>query len=192
MSAVPEQIAYTPEDLLTLPDVEGYELVDGQLVEKPMGFRASRVGGRLYTRLYLFSEEHQLGWVLPADTSYQCFPDAPKKVRKPDVSFIRAERLPADDEPEGHCPLAPDLAVEVVSPNDVFKDISSKVGEYLAAGVRLVWVIDPVLQRVLVYRADGSGSILNASDDLSGEDVVPGFVVRIGELFRPPTGVEKG
>lgn len=128
--------------------------------------------------------------MLPADASYQCFADDPTKVRKPDVSFIQASRLSASERPTGHCQIAPDLAVEVVSPNDLFEDVSRKVEEYLAAGVRLVWVIDPKAERVFIYRHDESATILTNKDSLDGEDVVPGFLCAIADLFKPPAGVE--
>ena len=99
-----------------------------------------------------------LGWVAGADASYQCFPAAARQVRKPDASFIRIDRLPAGEEPEGHCPIAPDLAVEVVSPNDLYSEVEEKVDDYLAAGVRLVWVIDPPTRTAHVHRAGGGVS----------------------------------
>jgi len=181
---------YTPEDLLALPDRDKvYELVDGQLVEKPMGFRSSRIAGRLCQTLANYCDVKRLGWVLPQETSYQCFPSAPNRVRKPDGSFIRRERLPLDQEPEGHCRLAPDLAIEVSSPNDEFDDLEERVSEYLTVGVRLVWVVSPVGQRVFVHRAAGPGAILRADDELSGEDVLPGFRCPVRDLFLPPPGV---
>jgi Uma2 family endonuclease len=126
--------------------------------------------------------------VLPSDAGYQCFPDDPGKVRKPDVSFIQAARLAVEDEPAGWARIAPDLAVEVVSPNDLFEAVSIKVREYLAAGVRLVWVIDTATQMVYVYPHDRRGEILTQDDDLSGGDVVEGFHCRVADLFAPPTG----
>jgi len=108
----------TPEALLAMPDGAAYELVDGELIERQMGFRSSRIGGRLFRILDVHCDREQLGWVLPSDVGYQCFPDDPHKVRKPDVSFIRADRLSAHDEPEGWATLAPNLVVEVISPND--------------------------------------------------------------------------
>jgi Uma2 family endonuclease len=181
---------FTPEDLLALPDAVRYELVDGQLVERPMGFQSSRIGGQLFFLFRAYCDERGLGWVLPADASYQCFPDAPNKVRKPDVSFIRAEKLPADEEPEGHCRIAPDLAAEVISPNEIFQEAINKVGEYLDAGVRLVWIIHPPSRTVLIFRPDGSAAILRGAGELSGEDVVPGFRCSLDELFRPPHGTQ--
>jgi Uma2 family endonuclease len=180
---------FTPEDLLALPDAVRFELVDGQLVERPMGFFSSFVGGRLFFLLTAYCDTKGLGWVLPADAGYQCFPNAPAKVRKPDVSFIDARRLPAGDAPQGHAHLPPDLAVEVISPNEVFADAIRKAGEYLEAGGRLVWLIDPATRTALIFRQDGSGTILRGGE-LSGEEVVRGFRCTLDELFRPPHGTE--
>src|SRR5262249_43923127 len=142
MSTIAEK-TYTPEDLLSMPDRKNYELVDGHLVERNMSVLSSWVGGRLHRILDGFVEDHDLGWAWPADLGYECFPDAPGKIRKPDVSFIRKERLPEGPTSEGYVDIAPDLAVEVVSPNDLAYEVEAKVVEYLNAGVPLVWVIDP-------------------------------------------------
>lgn len=154
-----------------------------------MGFRSSRIGLKMSTLLLIHCEREHLGWVLPSDAGYQCFPDDPGKVRKPDVSFIRADRLSVEDEPEGWATIAPDLAVEVVSPNDLFEAVAIKVNEYLSAGVRLVWVIDTATERVHVYRHDGRGEILTSADELNGEDVVAGFRCTVADLFAPPHSV---
>jgi Uma2 family endonuclease len=130
-----------------------------------------------------------LGWALPSDAGYQCFPDDPNKVRKPDVSFIRADRLSVRDEPEGWATIAPDLVVEVISPNELFEAVAIKVNEYLAAGVPLVWVIDTATRKVYVYRREGRGEILADTDELSGEEIVNGFRCRVADLFTPPAGV---
>lgn len=179
---------YTPETLLSMPDGDQYELVDGELVERQVGFRSSYIGGKMFHFLAAHCEQHQLGWVLPADAGYQCFPDDPDKVCKPDVSFIQSVRLAAEDAPEGWARIAPDPAVEVVSPNDLFEAVSIKVREYLTAGVPLVWVIDTATKMVYVYHRDRRGEILMQDDELSGEDVVEGFHCRVADLFTPPTG----
>ncbi len=189
MSVPSQQTTFTPEDLLHMPDGKSLELVNGQLVEKNMGFKSARIGIRIAALLNDCAETNGLGWVNGADAGYQCFPDDPSKVRKPDVSFIRAERLSAAEEPTGHCKIAPDLAVEVVSPNDEFSQVSIKVHQYLDAGVRLVWVVDPVGEEVLVYRPDDTRAMLTGKDHLEGEDVVPGFRCLVADLFKPPAGV---
>ena len=176
---------FTAEDLLRLPNSINFELVDGQLVERKMGFESSWIGGQLFLLLAAFCNARRLGWVAPADASYQCFPDDPEKVRRPDVSFVRLDRLPGGP-PKGHCGIAPDLAVEVISPNELYSDVEVKVDEYLAAGVRLVWVVDPLSRSVRVHRADGTVTDLREADELSGEDVVPGFRCAIANLFASP------
>lgn len=187
MNSVAVKTRFTPEDLLLLPDkgVE-YELVDGELVERKMGCESSWIGGELFYLLRIFCAANSRGWVLPADASYQCFPDAPDKVRRADVSFIRLGRLPGEQLPRGHCRIAPDLAVEVISPNELLYDAEDKVAEYLAAGVRLVWVIVPPRRIVHIYRADGTGGLVRENGELDGEDVVPGFRCKVADLFHDP------
>lgn len=137
-----------------------------------------------------FVEGRRLGWTPSSECGYQCFPDDPRKVRKPDASFITGARLSADQLNEGHVKIPPDLAVEVVSPHDLFGEVQRKVGEYLRAGVRLVWVVAPEERTVLVHRPDGTASRLEEEDELSGEAVLPGFSCRVGDLF-PPRATEQ-
>jgi len=173
----------TPEDLLAMPDGEGYELVDGQLVSRKMGAESSFVGGRLYWRLAPFSEEHDLGITWPADNGYQCFPHQPSLVRRPDVSFVRFGRLPGDVPPKGWVKIPPDLAVEVVSPNDGAEKVEEKLADYRKARVPLVWIIYPEARVARVHRIDGPPSYLLEHDDLSGEDIIPGFRCPLREIL---------
>jgi Uma2 family endonuclease len=184
MSALTVERLYTPEDLLTLPDGERYELVDGRLVEKQMGAYASGVAVRLTYQLQHWNTRHRSGHLYDSECGYQCFPDNALKVRKPDISFVRRDRLPGGRTPQGHFRIPPDLAVEVVSPNELHWEVEQKVHEYLAAGVPLVWVVEPELRTVQVIRQDGSATRLRADDTLTGGDVLPGFECRVGELFE--------
>lgn len=184
------QTHYTPEDLLKMPDGDRYELVNGHLVERTMSLWSSYVAGEVYGRVRNHCRQHQLGWPLPEGTTYQCFPGDPAKVRRADVSFFRLGRISAEQAlAEGHVRIAPDLAVEVISPNDVLYDVHAKVAEFLSAGVRLVWVVNPQTRWVEVHRAEGTGTILRENDELDGEQVLPGFRCRVGDLFLPPAGV---
>jgi Uma2 family endonuclease len=182
---------YTPEDLLAMPDGKRFELVRGRLVERNMGAESSEIGGNLYFRLRLFCQEHDLGIVWPADNGYQCFPHAPGLVRRPDVSFIRRGRLPGDVSPKGWVRIPPDLAIEVVSPNDPAEDLEEKLRDYRKAGVPLIWVIYPELRMARVLRRDGTPADLEEADILSGEDVIPGFQCSLRDILpRQSTAVE--
>lgn len=189
MNLLLPQPVITADDLLALPDGDRFELLDGKLVELPVGTQSSYIGLRLSRLLASFCENPFIGWVLPADASYQPFPDRPNLVRKPDVSFIRAGRLPNEMLPEGHTRLAPDLAVEVVSPNDLYYEVVQKMAEYRLARVRLVWLIAPPTRTAQIRRLDGTLAEVGEDGELSGEDVIPGFRCSVRELFQPPTFV---
>src|SRR4051794_9073614 len=157
--AIATERRYTPEDLLTLPDGERFELVNGILVEKKMGTEAGGIAATIIGLLFIWNQRTHQGRVVSAEGSYQCFGDDADRVRRPDVSFLRTERLPGGVLPRGHSQVAPDLAVEVVSPNDLYSEVRAKIEEYFRAGVRLVWVVDPETQSVEVLRVDGSGAL---------------------------------
>jgi Uma2 family endonuclease len=190
MSTLAAQKKYTPADLLKMPDGNRYELVNGQLVEYPMSFWSSYVAGEMHARLREHCRSNQLGWAVPEGVTYQCFPQHPERVRKADASFIRRDRLSAAQATaEGHLPVAPDLAVEVLSPNDLAYEVDAKVQDYLGAGVHLVWVVNPEARVVQIHRAQGTGEILREQDVLDGEEVLPGFCCRVADLFQLPPGV---
>ncbi len=189
MSVLAEKIAITPDDLLAMPDEKDYELVDGRLVERKMGAISSWIGGELFFYIRLYLKDHPIGTLWTSDSGYQCFPENPSKVRRPDVSFIKNGRLPGDQIPRGWVQIAPDLAVEVVSPHDLASEVDEKVMEYLRAGVSLVWVINPDVRVVRVHRADFTSAFLTENDNLQGEDVLPGFACRVGALFPPNAAV---
>jgi len=192
MSTVAEQ-TYTPEDLLTMPEGEKYELVDGQLVERKMSRVSNWVAGQVYQIVDSFVQKLELGWVWVADQGYVCFPNSPGKVRKPDVSFVRKERLPdALTSDAGYVYIPPDLAVEVVSPNDEAREVENKVVEYLGVGVPLLWVIFPESRTAYMHRGDGSVVRLREEDELNGEKVLPGFRFRLSDVFPKKPAGENG
>jgi Uma2 family endonuclease len=176
----------TPDDLLTMPDGDLYELVDGQLVELPMSSIASVVAGNLITELNIFQRPLNLGWVFGIDCGFQCFPHDPNRVRKPDVAFVRKERIPGGILSKGDVKVAPNLAAEVVSTHDLFSEVMEKVEDYLAAQVPLVWVIHPETRSAQVFRLHGSPSYLHEEDELDGEGAVPGFHMRLGDILPRP------
>jgi Uma2 family endonuclease len=148
-----------------------------------MGVKSNWVATRLVSRLDRFCEAQRIGWALTSEAGYQCFPHEPERVRKPDVSFIRYGRLPGGVLPEGWAKIPPDLAVEVVSPNDLVDALDEKLQDYEKAGVPLIWVIYLGSRQVMVYRGDGSVSRLRENDEISGEDVIPGFRCTVREIL---------
>lgn len=185
MNATASPTQLTPEDLLAMPDEKAYELVDGQLREREGCALSSWIGGLIYAPLSAYARAHGMGLVWPADNAFQCFPSDLDKVRRPDVSFIRRERLPADILRQGYVQMAPDLVVEVISPNEQGYEIEEKISDYLSAKVPLIWAMYPTAPVVMVYRPDSSVSRLNSKDELSGEQVLQGFTLWLADLFRP-------
>jgi len=173
----------TAEDLLANPvPNKCTELVAGHiLVREPSGYRHGCVAAQLQFAITSHARQHVLGVVLAAETGFTLFRN-PDTVRAPDVAFIRTERVPASP-PRGYAEFAPDLAVEVLSPSDRAGRVLGKVGDWIDAGARLVWIVDPERRIARVYRADGTQSFLAADDVLDGEDVLPGFTARLADMI---------
>jgi Uma2 family endonuclease len=158
------------------------ELVRGECIEmSPTGGRHGRLTARLTTFLSRHVEDHGLGAVYGAETGFLIERD-PDTVRAPDVAFVAADRVVETDE---FLPLAPDLAVEVLSPHDRYGDVDEKLHQWLAAGARHVWVVDPAAERVQVFRRDDHPLDLGPGETLDGSPVLPGFTLVIDELFAP-------
>jgi Uma2 family endonuclease len=173
----------TAEELLqkNIPN-KRTELVRGRLiVREPAGYSHGRVTMNLTVRLGAHVEGTGCGQLVAAETGFTLF-RAPDTVRAPDVGFVRRERLP-DPATIGFPEMAPDLVVEVLSPDDRPGETLAKVGDWLEAGARLAWVIDPQRRLARVYRADGTESPLAESDALDGEDVLPGFNCQLGAIL---------
>lgn len=173
----------TVDDVLKIHAQEKrlYELVDGVLVEKAMGLRESFLAIALSSILWSFVKPRKLGIVsgeagmLRLDSGL---------VRIPDVAFISWERLPNRQIPREPVPLlAPDLVVEILSPSTTPAEMARKRQEYFAAGVRLLWLIDPEARTVAVYTAPEAARELSAMETLDGGDVLPGFRLSLQELF---------
>jgi len=188
---MPAEHAYVPDmpQLMTAEELlytnvpnKRAELVRGVLVvREPAGGRHGRVTNELSRTIGNHVHAHALGAVYAAETGFT-LARRPDTVRAPDVAFVRRERLP-DPEPTGFPDLAPDLVVEVVSPGDRAGEILAKVADWLSAGTRLVWVVDPERRLARVYRADGSEQIVEEADRLLGEDVLPGFSCPLASIL---------
>jgi Uma2 family endonuclease len=128
-------------------------------------------------------ETNDLGVVFAAETGFKLASD-PDTVRGVDIAFVSKARLEAVGEVEGYWPEAPDLAVEVISPSDTYTGVEEKVTEYLQAGAKAVWVVNPRRRTITVYRSLNEITILTEQDTLDGGEVVPGFRCRVSEVFR--------
>lgn len=182
----------TVEDLEALgSEAERYELIEGVLRERvPMGGRHGVIEVRILVPLSTWAEPRRLGTVFPSDT-HSVILRNPDVTLISDVAFVRAERLPPEAIGEGFVPVPPDLAVEVVSPSDRPGEVQEKIEQYLAAGVPLVWRVDPHRRTVTVHTPGQPPVTLGEGDTLDGGQVVPGFTLPVADIFalvpRSPT-----
>ena len=174
----------TADDLLRLSSdgVRG-ELIRGALSETtPTGHEHGQIAARLVVRLGNFVQPRKLGILTVSDSGVQLEHD-PDTVREPDVAFFSAEKSPPDERVTGYAQVAPDLAVEIVSPSDRLSAVNDKALMWLRYGVRLVWVVRPDERRVDVHRDGHPVAALTESDALDGLDVLPGFSCPVREVF---------
>ena len=174
----------TAEQFMEMPDIPGkrFELVNGEVIEVPLaGYTHARIVMALVRSLDTFVRTHDLGEIYADGLGY-VITRMPDSVRGPDVSFLMKEHVPDEDFP-GFVPFAPDLAVEIVSPHDRADEVHDKVYQYLAAGTRLVWVLWPKTCSISIFGKGGTNGEFGMEDELDGGDVLPGFRVRIDELF---------
>ena len=173
----------TIDELERLPNDEDMrlELDEGELIKMPpAGLEHGGIEGRIFYRLYKYLKENPVGEVFPSDTGFVL---GESTLRSPDVAFIRKDRLPAGRH-TGFFKGAPDLCVEVVSPSESGPQLMRKVRQYLKAGAHTVWLVYPATREVYTCDAEGSDRILRGDEILDAPDLLPGFVVRVSELFE--------
>jgi Uma2 family endonuclease len=187
MSTVLDQ-TLTPDEFLSHPDRDLYELVNGRLVETHMSMESVWIQGEVHHYLRQFVIERQLGKVYPDGLTYRCFArleEDPNRIRRPDCSFIRMGRTTSDQFVSGHCEIVPDLVVEVVSPKDSYYDIQQRVHEFLKVGCPLVWVINPNSRMAAIYHKNGPVVEIDENAELVGDDVLPGFHCKLADVLPP-------
>ena len=177
----------TEEDLLRLLDGDEkrlVELVDGTLVEKPVGLLEALIAANIVHILRDFVAPRRLGLVFSSDATLRMILG---NVRLPDVTFISAEHLPGGELPSGAIQtLPPTLAVEVISESNTKAEMRKKLDEYFQSGARLVWMVYPKTKSVAIYDepSDDPAKTVTESETLDGGDVLPGFSIAVAEIFR--------
>jgi Uma2 family endonuclease len=180
MTTTPQLI--TAEDLWRMNLDERCELLNGELITMaPAGFEHGVVIMRLARLLANYVKQHKLGLTVGAETGF-ILRRKPDTVRGADVAFVSNALLP-DPLPKSYFPGAPDLAVEVISPDDRYKDVERKAKDYIDAGSKLVWVVDTRRRSITVHRPQSNPVILREGEDLEAGDVIPGFRCAVSEIF---------
>lgn len=182
---VTTQVQTTADELLRLPRGRNrYELIRGELkTMAPAGYEHGTLAALITSLLLTHVRAQNLGAVTAAETGFKLASN-PDTVRAPDTAFISQKRLDEVGPVQGYWPGAPDLAVEVVSPNDLYTEVSDKVAEWLEAGSGMVVVVNPRRQQVFVHAPDADVKVLEIDDTLDGGEVVPGWQLPIKELFE--------
>jgi Uma2 family endonuclease len=175
----------TADELLAMPD-DGfcYELIKGELIKvsPPPGHEHGLVAMNLASPLHEYVKNKKLGKVYAAETGF-LLERNPDTVRAPDVAFVTRERLEEAGPIKGYWRGAPDLVVEVLSPSDTLRRVERNAAHWLESGARRVWIVNPKLHTVNVYRSLTDIDVLTESDTLEGGDVVPGFQIAVAEIF---------
>lgn len=170
---------------MTLDPERNYEVVNGEPEEKEMpGARHSGICGRIAAELVIFLRANPIGFLYP-EATFQIGLNE----RIPDLALIAQDRMPASGEPETKWLLVPDLAVEVISPTDYYEKVHAKAMEYLAAGVKVVWIVSPESQTITVYRSATNIMAFPVESELTCEDLLPGFKCQCREIFKSPKPV---
>ncbi len=178
---VPHHIT-TAEQLERAGDIGRCELLRGELLMmSPAGSHHGDIVGNLHLAMAQFVKTHQLGRVKVGETGFIIERD-PDTVRAPDIAFVRSQRLHLDRR-RGFFPGPPDLAVEVLSPNDAPSEVADKVQQWLESGCESVWVADPERRTISVYRKDRPIRVCRAGETLDDEPLLPGFSLSIDEVF---------
>lgn len=173
----------TAQDLLRYEGEGDVEFAHGQIWEKPASVESAEVEVTISTLLRVEAKKTGEARVFSSTLGYRCFPEEPLRFRKPDVSLVRSERLKGVAADQGFVTIPPDLAVEVLSPNDLAYEVDEKVEEYLSNGFRLIWIVYPNTRKVVVHRADRTMATLYAQDQITGESALPSFACRVADFF---------
>ncbi|MDA1231423.1 MAG: Uma2 family endonuclease [Planctomycetota bacterium] len=179
------QALLTADDLQKIPRGQArHELVCGELTTmSPAGFEHGLITMELATSLQVFVKKRKLGRVFAAETGF-LIERNPDTVRAPDIAFVTSQKFASTARKSGYWPGVPDLAVEVVSPTDLWSEVQSKALMWLEAGVRLVWIVDPRQKQVTVFESRENITALKSNQTLTAPALLPGFSLQVSEIFE--------
>lgn len=164
---------------LALDDDLDYEIVDGEKEIKMAGAKHGEICAQITGELFSYLKGNKAGRIYSSNTTFQIG----QNERMPDVAFVSAARTPPEGSPSGKWELAPDLAVEVISPTDVWEKVNRKVREYFAAGTQQVWLVSQEAEEVMIYDSPTLIKVVTAAEYLTSETLLPGFKCRVADLF---------
>ena len=171
----------TGEELLDMGDIGRCELIDGRIVYmSPVGGEHSFVEFNIGAELRTFARQQKIGWVLGGEVGIFIRRN-PDRIRGADVAFVSKKQLAHP--PRGFLEVAPELVIEIISPNDRWEDVRAKIGDYFSIGVERVWIVEPAKRTVLVYRSNTQFQEFAESDTLNGEGILEGFSLAVAEIF---------
>jgi len=157
-----------------------YEIVDGVKEVKMAGAKHGEIGANLTVELGIYLKQNSIGKLYSSNTTFQIGANE----SMPDIAFVSAERIPEEGAPASKWDIPPDLAVEVISPNDVWDKVTDKVRDYFDAGVRQVWLVSQSQRQVFVYDSPTQIRVVATDEELTSEQLLPGFKCRVAELFQ--------
>lgn len=179
-----KKISLTQEDEDVMLNSGRYEIVYGEMRERTMpNPQHGRIQAIIAAKLYIYTEQTNSG-VVYTETNFEF---AKNLTRVPDIAFISFENFPKEGEEKGsrwHIP--PDLAIEVISPTDIYEDVLEKITEYFTFGVKQVWIISPENKTLTVYHSLKQISVFGKEDELICQDILPNFRLQLSEIFQPP------
>jgi Uma2 family endonuclease len=166
----------------------GYEYVNGKIKEGAVSEESAFISGELIFQLRLWLQSNRVGVIFngTSEQAFQCFDFLPNQLRRPDAAFVRRPWKGQFLSKEGYTKDVPELIAEVVSPSDRVYDVEQRIGEFLRAGTKLVWVINPKTRSAKVIHPDGVEWPIPETGTLEGEDILPGLSIPLASILPPP------
>jgi Uma2 family endonuclease len=173
----------TVDDLAAMPDGDRFELVHGHLVEREMSPVSAYVATEICGHFRDYLKSNPIAFAIGDGAGFTLHHEEMDLLRKPDACVVLKSRLVQGKLPDTRFDFSPDMAVEVLSPSDVWYDVEAKIREYLDAGTKVVWLANPPRQRITAYLPDGTETSFGPNDEITAEEILPGFRMTVRDVF---------